>query len=160
MALFLFLNDIVVSSSSIEQHFEWLEMVLGRVQKDGLKAKFEKCAFFQPQVSYLGHVFSAQGVSSDPKNLKAMVDWRCPTHISELCSDLGLVGYDQHFVKGFAKLEAPLHRLVVDLVGTRMRKRSSQTLSAAWTPQCEESLEDLKAPARFLPSADFSQPFI
>ncbi len=42
-------------------------MVLGCLEKEGLKAKLEKCAFFRPEVKYLGNVISAQGVATDPK---------------------------------------------------------------------------------------------
>lgn len=61
-----------------------LEMVLGQLQREGLKAKAEKCAFFQQQVSYLGHVISNQGVSTDPKKIEAVAGWQRPRHINEL----------------------------------------------------------------------------
>ena len=60
-SLLLYLDDIVVYSSSVEQHFQRREMVLGRLQKEGLKAKWEKCAFFKQEDGYLGHVISSQG---------------------------------------------------------------------------------------------------
>ncbi len=63
-SLLLYLDDVVVFSSSIAQHLERLEMVLSRLEKEGLKVKLEKCAFFRPDVKYLGHVISAQGVET------------------------------------------------------------------------------------------------
>ncbi|KAK3535829.1 hypothetical protein QTP70_021149, partial [Hemibagrus guttatus] len=48
------------------QHLERLEIVLGCLEKEGLKAKLEKCSFFKPEVKYLGHVISADGVAMDP----------------------------------------------------------------------------------------------
>ena len=53
--------DIVIYSTSVEQHLQRLEMVLGRLHQEGLKVKFEKCAFFQQEVGYLGYVISSQG---------------------------------------------------------------------------------------------------
>lgn len=41
---------------------ERLEVVLGRLHKEGLKVKQAKCAFFQQEVCYLGHVFHASVV--------------------------------------------------------------------------------------------------
>lgn len=81
-SLLLYLN-IIIFSSSVEQHLQRLEMVLGQLQREGLKAKAEKCAFFQQQVSYLGHVISNQGVSTDPKKIEAVAGWQRPRHISE-----------------------------------------------------------------------------
>lgn len=81
-SLLLYLN-VIIFSSSVEQHLQRLEMVLGQLQREGLKAKAEKCAFFQQQVSYLGHVISNQGVSTDPKKIEAVAGWQRPRHISE-----------------------------------------------------------------------------
>lgn len=74
----------MVFSSSVAQHLERLEMVLGHLEKEGLKAKLEKCAFFRPEVKYLGHVISAQGVATDPGKIAAVAQWRCPETMSEL----------------------------------------------------------------------------
>lgn len=162
-SLLLYLDDIVIYSSSVEQHLQRLEMVLGRLQKEGLKAKLEKCAFFQQEVGYLGHVISSQGVSTDPKKIEAVANWRRPSQVSELRSFLGFASYYRRFVNGFAKLAGPLHQLVAELAGTKPRKGSGQALGAAWTPQCEESFEALKSrlvSAPVLAYADFSRPFI
>ena len=160
-SVLLYLDDIVVYSSSVEQHLQRLEMVLGRLRVEGLKAKLEKCAFFQREVGYLGHVISSQGVSTDPKKIEAVANWPRPRNVAELRSFLGFTSYYRRFVEGFAKLAGPLHRLVAQLGGTRTRP--GQDLGAAWTPQCAESFGALKSrlvSAPVLTYADFSRPFI
>lgn len=57
-SLLLYLDDVVVFSSTISQHLEQLEGVLSRLKQEGLKAKLEKCAFSKQEVGYLGHVIS------------------------------------------------------------------------------------------------------
>lgn len=162
-SLLLYLDDIVVFSSSVSQHLERLELVLSRLQKEGLKAKLEKCDFFKQQVRYLGHVISNEGVSTDPSKIEAVALWKRPGHLSELRSFLGFASYYRRFVEGFAKLAAPLHKLVATLAGTKTRRGSGKPLDEAWTPQCEESFEALRAKlvsAPVLAYADFSKPFI
>ena len=162
-SLLLYLDDIIVYSSSVEQHLQRLELVLGRLQKEGLKAKLEKCAFFREEVDYLGHVISRRGVSTDPKKIEAVANWKRPTHVSELRSFLGFASYYRRFVEGFAKLAAPLHQLVTQLTGAKKKSPRSVGLGAAWTPQCEESFEALKTKlvsAPVLTYADFSRPFV
>ncbi len=58
-SLLLCLDDIVVFSSSVKQHLERLEVVLSRLEREGLKAKLAKCMFFQQEVSYLGYVMQS-----------------------------------------------------------------------------------------------------
>lgn len=59
--LLLYLDDIVVFLSSVTQHLEWLELVLGRLQQEGLKAKLSKCAFFKQEVGYWDMSFRLRG---------------------------------------------------------------------------------------------------
>ena len=107
-SLLLYLDDIVVFSSTFQQHLERLEVVLQRLKYESLKAKLSKCAFFQHEVRYLGHIISAKGVSTDPGKVEAVASWQPPTTILELRSFLGFASYYQRFVEGFAKLAAPL----------------------------------------------------
>ena len=109
-SLLLYLDDIVVFSSTFQQHLERLEVVLQWLQYEGLKAKLSKCSFFQHKVRYLGHIISAEGVSTDPGKVEVVASWQPPTTILELRSFLGFASYYRHFVEGFAKLAAPLHR--------------------------------------------------
>ena len=156
-SLLLYLDDIVVFSSTTEQHLERLGVVLGRLQHEGLKVKLSKCAFFQQEVSYLGHVISDKGVSTDPNKVKAVSSWPSPATLSELRSFLGFASYYRRFVEGFAKLAAPLHKLVAELAGLKP-KRVNQTISGRWTEECCHSFEALKTcltTAPVLAYADF-----
>lgn len=159
----LYLDDVVVFSSTVTEHMERLDAVLGRLQHEGLKAKLEKCSFFKPEVSYLGHIISREGVSTDPGKIEVVSKWQRPNHVSELRSFLGFASYYRRFIEGFAKLAAPLHRLVAELVGTKSRKPAARDLPALWTEECELSFENLKSrlvSAPVLAYANFSLPFI
>lgn len=161
-SLLLYLDDIIVFSSSVEQHLSRLELVLGRLETEGLKARLEKCSFFQREVGYLGHIISSKGVSTDRAKIEAVSNWKRPQTATELRSFLGFVSYYRRFVEGFAKLAGPLHRLVAELTG-RSPKGSSKALEDAWSPQCEQAFEVLKerlVTAPVLAYADFSKPFI
>lgn len=77
-SLLLYLDEIIVFSSSVSQHLQQLEVVLSLLQREGLKVKLEKCAFFQKEVRYLGHIISSQGVSTDPVKIEAVAKWQHP----------------------------------------------------------------------------------
>ncbi|KAG1955424.1 thy-1 membrane glycoprotein [Pimephales promelas] len=123
-SLLLYLDDIVVFSSTVQQHLDRLEVVLCRLQRENLKAKFTKCAFFQEEVRYLGHVISSKGVATDPSKVEVVANWQPPTTVSELRSFLGFASYYRRFVEGFAKLAAPLHKLVAHLGAAKSKRQA------------------------------------
>ncbi|RXN22039.1 Transposon Ty3-I Gag-Pol poly [Labeo rohita] len=152
-----------LSKGSVTQHLERLEVVLGRLKHEGLKAKLEKCAFFKQQVKYLGHVVSSQGVATDPSKVEVVAKWGRPVNVTELRSFLGFASYYRRFVEGFAKLAAPLHKLVAEFVGSRHKKSAGPSFASAWTEHCQNSFDTLKeklTTSPILAYADFSLPFI
>lgn len=161
-SLLLNLYDVVVFSSTVQEHIHRLEMVLSHLQKEGLKLKLEKCAFFRMEVKYLGHIISRDGVSTDPERIAAVSSWVQPTRVSELRSFLGFASYYRRFVAGISKLAAPFHRLVGEM--NKVRGSNHQRLVAtAWTKECEDSFQTLKkrlASAPTLAYANFSLPFL
>uniref|UniRef100_A0A8C5GH97 Gypsy retrotransposon integrase-like protein 1 n=1 Tax=Gouania willdenowi TaxID=441366 RepID=A0A8C5GH97_GOUWI len=161
-SLLLYLDDVVVYSTSIDDHLQRLGAVLSRLQREGLKVKLSKCDFFKKEVKYLGHVISADGVSTDPDKITAVAGWPRPTTTTELRSFLGFASYYRRFVNGFAKMAGPLHQLIAEMQRVQGRSKQ-QLLAASWTGECEKSFNDLKATlvsAPVLAYANFSLPFI
>ena len=163
-SVLLYLDDIIVFSTTVQQHLERLGEVFSRLQKQGLKVKVSKCSFFQHQVSYLGHVVSREGVSTDPAKIEVVREWRRPGHLAELRSFLGFASYYRRFVEGFSKLAAPLHHLVGRLNGPRKKGKTPPVpLASTWDEECEHAFLSLKerlTSAPVLAYADFSKPFI
>jgi hypothetical protein len=55
---------------------------------------------------------TVEGVAMDPKKVKAVVNWRRPTTVTEIRSFLELVGYYRRFIKGFFKIVRPMMKLL------------------------------------------------
>ena len=82
----VFIDDILVYSSSKEEHAEHLRIILQTLREHQLYAKCIQCKFWLDQVAFLGHAVSAEGISVDPQKIEAIVDWRPPTNITEVIS--------------------------------------------------------------------------
>ena len=61
---------------------------------------------------FLGHVVSKEGIVVDPANVVAIQDWKVLKNATKVRSFLGLAGYYRKFIKDFAKISAPLTRLM------------------------------------------------
>lgn len=85
--------------------------MFSRLHHQGLKVILSKCKFFQREVKYLGHVVSAQGISTDPERVATVKNWKSPANLADVCSFLGIASYYRRLVRGFAKMAAPLHHL-------------------------------------------------
>jgi hypothetical protein len=89
----VFIDDILIFSKAEEEYEKHLRLVLEQLRSNQLYAKFGKCEFWLTEVTFLGHVISAGGVSVDPSKVKDVLNWMPPTNVSEIQSFLGLAGY-------------------------------------------------------------------
>ncbi|KII60514.1 Retrovirus-related Pol polyprotein from transposon 17.6 [Thelohanellus kitauei] len=104
-------DDLIVHSKDKSDHKMHLENVIKKLSQNGFTINLNKSKFFMPQVSYLGHLFSKNGVSTNPA--KTEVIQKCPSakNAKEVKSFLGLASYYRKFVKKFANIAKPLHDL-------------------------------------------------
>ncbi|PIK37872.1 hypothetical protein BSL78_25295 [Apostichopus japonicus] len=77
-SLLCYLDDILVYSSTFEDHLERLNLVFQRLRQHGLKIKPSKCEFFRPEVRYLGHRVTREGVMPQQDKIEAVKTWPVP----------------------------------------------------------------------------------
>ena len=147
----IYLDDVLVFSSTFDEHLTHLRLVFDRFRDSGLKLKPKKCHFGQSQVNYLGHVITPEGLHPDPEKIKAVREYPVPCNVKDVQAFMGLANYYRKFVKDFAKIASPIHDLTKK--GTRF----------AWTEDCQLAFDTLKTAlteAPILSYPDFSWPFI
>ncbi len=82
------------------------------------------------EVKYLGHIVSAEGISTDPDKVAAVAKWPMPTKALDLRSFLGFTSYYQRFIKNYSRIAKPLHELVADVEARRTEYE--------WSEACQE----------------------
>ena len=109
--LLIYLDDVIVFSTNLDQHMERLDEVFRRIKEAKLKLKMKKCHFFKKEVSFLGHVVDEEGVHTDPEKIQAVRDWPQPRTVKEIRGFLGFSGYYRRFIKDYASIAAPMIEL-------------------------------------------------
>lgn len=147
----VFIDDILIYSPTLEQHQVDLKAVLELLAQHQLKVKRSKCTFAQPQLKYLGHIISANGVATDSKSIEAVRSWPVPQNAKEVRKFLGLAGYYRKFVRNFGLIS----RILTDLL-----KKNELFV---WTPDHQQAFLALKqalltAPVLAFPN--FDRPFV
>lgn len=127
-----YIDDILVTGKTDEEHLARLEEVLKRLHKHGVHVKRAKCQFLKSHVIFLGHRIDAQGIHPTEDKLKAIVEAPAPKNVQELRSFLGLVNYYGKFIQNAATLLAPLNSL--------LRKEAKWR----WSQECQCSFESAK----------------
>jgi hypothetical protein len=128
----VFIDDILVYSRTKEEHREHLRIVLQTLREKKLYAKLSKCEFWLNEVTFLGHVVTAEGIHVDPSKIKAIQEWETPKNVTEVRSFLGLAGYYRRFVKGFSTIATPLTRLL------------QKGVNFVWNEKCDQAFNKLK----------------
>ena len=113
VTLLFYLDDICIFTNSADQMLDQIELVFSRLKQYQLKIKPKKSFFFQTEVSFLGHILSAKGISPNPEKVDKVQDWPIPKTPKEVHSFIGLASYYRRFIPNFAKWSKPLNTLTV-----------------------------------------------
>ena len=104
----IYLDDILIMSSSPEEHAHHLTLVLQRMHDNKIYAKLYKCDFNSPEVKFLGHIVGRDGIKVDPAKIAVVRDWPLLQSTTEIRQFWGLANYFRKFIQGYSSLAAPL----------------------------------------------------
>lgn len=108
----VYIDDVLVSGTSKQDHLQKLANVMSRLEAAGLTLKQSKCVFLTKSVEYLGHVIDEHGLHPAEAKIRAIKEAPEPKNISELKSFVGLLNYYGKFINNLASLISPLYRLL------------------------------------------------
>lgn len=127
-----YLDDIVIFSSTFDEHLQRVEEVLTCLRNAGLQLNTKKCRFASTSIKVFGHVVSKDGIRPDPDKINAVLNFSRPLRQKELRSFLGLASYFRRFIRNFATIASPLNKLL------------TSGIPFLWSEDCETAFKTLK----------------
>ena len=131
----VYIDNILVTGASEQEHLQTLDEVLTRLGEAGLKLKRSKCFFLQMSVKYLGHNITllGEGASVRARTFSCVGLRPSAVMFSQLQSFLGLVNYYGKFLPNLSRTLPPLHRL--------LQKKATWT----WEPEQQKAFQEAKS---------------
>ncbi|CAF1481864.1 unnamed protein product [Rotaria sordida] len=154
----VYIDDVIIYSSSFNQHIKDLTDVFEALRKANLTLKASKCYFCREEIKYLGHIITKDGVKPDPELISAVKEFPQPQKMKDIQAFLGLTGYYRRFIQNYAKITEPLLKQI------RNNKNERHTnYHIKWNNECQQSFETLKQKLISSPimnTPNFQHPFI
>uniref|UniRef100_A0A674EBM2 Gypsy retrotransposon integrase-like protein 1 n=1 Tax=Salmo trutta TaxID=8032 RepID=A0A674EBM2_SALTR len=125
-------DDILVYGRTKEEHDRNLRAMLQRSRERGVRLNPEKSTVGATEVSYFGHLLTANGIKPDPQKISAIKEMEPPKNRAELETVLGMVNYLSKFAPSLSNANAPLRQLL---------KQSSEFL---WDKQHDIAFQNVK----------------
>lgn len=108
----IYIDDILVWGKTEEEHNRRLENVFKVARANNVKFNFKKCKFGLTEVRYVGHKFSASGISMDEKKIEAIKELPVPENKKDAQRFLGLVTYVGRFIPNLSEKTKPIRDLI------------------------------------------------
>lgn len=130
--LTIYVDDILVSNQSWEDHLKLLKKVCEKLRRGGMTLKLEKCKFGVSELKFLGHVITKEGISADPEKIKSIVNFSSPRNRKQLKSFYRICGFYRKYINGQC--------LNVTCLSNLIRKNATWN----WSEECQKALEEIK----------------
>ena len=145
-----YVDDLLIASENEEDHLQHLELILERFQSHNVTLNFQKCEFRQLEITFLGHIISAQGIRPDPDKIQAIKDFETPRNKKQQQSFLGTLNFSAKFSSQISHELVPILELL---------KKGHKW---AWEERHQESFQrvkDLLSAHILLNFPDLNKPF-
>ena len=128
--VYVYLDDILVASSSKEEHMTHLRALFERLSQHSVTINPAKCELGRTTITFLGHEISASGIQPLPDKVAAIRDYPEPHSYRQLRQFSGLVNFYRRFIPHCAEIMQPLTDL---LRGGKRKFIFPDTAQAAFT---------------------------
>ena len=89
----VYLDDIIVFSTSLQEHINNLEKVFQRLRESNFKIQMDKSEFLKLETAYLGHIISNDGIKPNPDKISAIKKYPIPNTTDEFIPHFARLHY-------------------------------------------------------------------
>ena len=133
---YTYIDDLLIASSSPEEHQSRLRQVLSRLSEHGIIINPAKSVLGVPHLNFLGHRVDANGISPLEEKVQAIRHYPQPTSQRQLREFLGMINFYHRFIPNCAAILEPLNSMLI------LSTKSKQTLN--WTDATTAAFTDTK----------------
>lgn len=147
----VYLDDIIIFSTSLQEHIESLKLIFNCLQNANLKVQLDKSEFCKRETQFLGHIVTQDGVKPNPSKVECVVNFPIPKTPKQIKQFLGLTGYYRKFIKDYSHLTKPMTKY--------LKKDAKLNIVDPSYLQCFETLKKILTNDPILVYPDFSKIF-
>lgn len=133
--VFVYIDDILVSSNHYQEHLHHLKILFARLAKYGISINVSKSEFAKNEIDFLGYLVSSQGLSPTAQKIDVISNFPKPKTKCELKRFLGMLNFYHRFVPKMAEIQAPLH----------ISSEKNDKTPVNWTSEMEQAFENCKS---------------
>ena len=101
------LEGVLIYGATIEQHNSRVKKALERARKFGVKLNKSKCKFKLSEVTYIGHVISAQGIKVDQDKVVDLLNMPAPKDKKGIQRLLGSLSFFARYIPNMSTITPP-----------------------------------------------------
>lgn len=135
--IYVYIDDICVASTNMDEHLRHLGIVFQRLQQHGLTINLAKCNFGQHSVNFLGHTVDKHGIRPHEDKVEVIRNYKLPSTAQDLRRFIAMCNFYRRFMPHSAQHQEPIQSLIVG------NKRNDKT-AINWTPEAEAAFQQCK----------------
>ena len=105
-------DDVLVFSGTLEEHTEFLILILGALEESGITLNGDKCQFYMTKLTFFGLTFSSEGIAPTEDRVAAIRNASRPKDAKDLRSFLGMTGFSNRFIVHLQTITEPFKHLM------------------------------------------------
>ena len=129
---FVYIDDLLITSKSYEEHVKNLNEVFELLFQAGLAINWDKCKFLKHETEFLGYCVGSGKIKAAASKLGAVRDFPRPKTVRQLRRFLGMVGWFRNFIPFLSDKSTCLNELL----------KKDQPFK--WSSECQNAFEELK----------------